>query len=109
MVLTEADILAKLRNARLDVISIYHLVNTETPYPAAIPILIEALSAGVGNSIFKEGVIRALAVKEARGVVAAKLLEAFESPENSEEFLKWAIGNTFEVVATPKEISMLLD
>ncbi|MEO0249525.1 MAG: hypothetical protein ABIN58_08295, partial [candidate division WOR-3 bacterium] len=51
--------------AGLEVSSVWDLVNTSEPYPEAIPVLIKLLSQ-IEEPHMKEGIVRALTVKEAR-------------------------------------------
>ncbi len=99
--------------AYLDVQSVFDLVNTREPYPEAIPTLLCMLSQ-VSEPHIKEGIVRALTVKEARGVAARPLIEEFkkiEVPGKEQEareqgpmvirlwHLKWTIGNALGYVA----------
>ncbi len=92
-----------LRNAGLKVNSVFDLVNSRSSYKEAIPILIELLPT-IDENWIKEGVVRALAVKEAVGEgVSRAMIREFEaispSAPPSEQALKWAIANTLSVVA----------
>ena len=106
IVLREAEdrrAVAALREAGVHVGSVYDLVNTSRPYPEAIPTLIRLLSE-IDEDRIKEGVARALTVKEARGLAAPPLLREFEAippdASQSRQHLKSAIGNALTVVAT---------
>jgi hypothetical protein len=50
----DAKIARKLRGAGVMVESVYDLVNTNVSYPNAIPILLEALKAGIEHAGTKE-------------------------------------------------------
>jgi HEAT repeat protein len=92
---------AALRAAGLQVDSIYDLVNTRSSYTEAIPLLISLLP-GVKESVIKEGVVRALAVKQARPLALAPLIAEYRAiPPDDQKLLnlKWAIGNTLDVIA----------
>lgn len=74
--------------------SVYDLVNTKTPYPEAIPVLISMLPQ-VTHDRIKEGVARALMVREARPVAARPLLREFRevpAENESQRHTKAAIG-----------------
>ena len=90
-----------LQETGLAVESVYDLVNSPRPYPQAIPVLLRLLG-DVEDDRTKEGIVRALGVKEARGVAAPALIEEFKriDPEQtgSRQDLKWAIGNALSVV-----------
>ncbi len=111
----EFDLVKKALRERayIDVDSLSDLVNTNEPYPEAIPVLLELLPQ-VNYPQVKETIVRALTVKEARGVAARPLIEEFkkiEVPGSRAEAveqgvtvlyrweLKWAIGNALGYVA----------
>jgi HEAT repeat protein len=97
----DALVAAALRTAGVDVRSVYDLVNTNEPYPEAIPVLLEYLPK-VRNEIIKAGVARALTVGEARPVAAKPLIReflTFPSETEKQQHTKWAIGNALSVVA----------
>ncbi len=58
----ETPLVAELKAVGVDVESVWDLVNTDTPYPSALPILIRYLEAGDLPDRVLEGVGRALAV-----------------------------------------------
>lgn len=60
----EAPLVGALRGAGFDVDSAWDLVNTSTPYPAALPILLEHLERPYPDRV-REGIARALAVRDA--------------------------------------------
>ncbi len=92
-----------LRGAGVKVDSVFDLVNTRRSYKEAIPMLMELLPT-IQEPWIKEGVVRALAVKEAVGEeVARAMIREFEAIDPSalpvEQGLKWAIANTLSVIA----------
>lgn len=104
-----ADILN--RKLGLGITSVFDLVNSDKSYDNAIPILIDLLPA-VSEPWIKQGVVRALTVKAARGKADDALLREFKSisPDQSElQSLKWAIGNALAVVATPAVASEVIE
>jgi len=109
----EAPLVGELRRAGVRVRTIWDLVNTTSPYPSAIPVLISHLARPYSIDT-KEGIIRALTVKEARGIAAKPLMASFRaapSKTEREKSVKWAIGNALSVVADDsvfKEISALV-
>jgi HEAT repeat protein len=96
-------ITAALNRAGLPVGSVVDLLTWKRTYPqAAISVLVESLSR-IQDKGIKEAIIRALAVKEARGKADKVLISEFyalPSDRNSNDSCKWAIGSTLEVVAT---------
>ena len=61
----EAPLIAELRAAGFEVESAWDLVNTSTPYPKALPILLEHLERSYPDRV-REGIARALAVRDAK-------------------------------------------
>lgn len=61
----EAPVVKALRDAGVEVGSVWDLVNTAKPYPKAIPVLVEQLGEPYSSSV-REGIARALAVRDAR-------------------------------------------
>lgn len=59
----ERPIVADLRGAGVEVESVWDLVNTSAPYPAALPVLMEHLERGGYPERVMESLGRALAVK----------------------------------------------
>lgn len=101
--LDDLRVVQALRQAGVDVSSVYDLVNTKDPYPQAIPVLVSLLHEEMEDHI-KEGVVRALTVKEARGIAARPLIEEFlrnTDYQNPKAYpsLKWAICNALSEVA----------
>src|SRR5262249_38077211 len=71
---------------------------TVDQYRATIPLLIWWLPR-IENFAIKEAVVRLLAVKWARPAALRPLLAEFTKAPMDQMELKWAIGNTFEVIA----------
>lgn len=96
--------IASIINVRagLNITSVFDLVNSKAAYPQAIPALLECLLQACEKWI-KEGIVRALSVKEARGKADFTLVNEFKSisPDDREyQSLKWAIGNALSIVGT---------
>ncbi|AXT61813.1 HEAT repeat domain-containing protein [Aquimarina sp. AD10] len=104
MINDENIIKERLLAVGISINSIYDLVNTKEKYPKAIPILIELLNKKLSfNSNIIEGIVRALAVKEAKGIANKVLFELYEATADDEFILNWAIGNTIHVIVEPKD------
>lgn len=112
--LEDRRVVAALRKAGVEVESIYDLVNSREPYPEAVPVLLQLLP-DVRESVIKEGVVRALTVKEARGIAARPLIVEFKSipPQreeiDGEQLLKWTLGNALSVVADDGVFGEIVD
>jgi hypothetical protein len=93
----ERAIVAELACAGYRVKSVYDLVNTATGYPEAIPILQKHLPLPYDSTI-REGIARALTVKEARGPAGRAILDELkrrggEPPSTA----RWALANALTV------------
>ena len=95
----ETPLLADLVAVGINVESIWDLVNTKSAYPAAIPILSEYLQR-VKHPRLREGIARALTVREARGAGGHVVLtELQRSTEQSPHAVRWALANALTVIA----------
>ena len=78
----EEKIREELSKVRIFVNSIYDLVNTKKPYPEAISVLIDLLEKNdISNRRIREGIVRSLTVKEAKGKANSILIA---------EYLRWS-------------------
>jgi HEAT repeat protein len=102
-----------ISDAGVPVESVYDLVNSDRPYPNAVPVLVRLLENGIEDERVAEGVVRALAVKEAKGVAGPALVSTFRRAPQDRWTYKWAIGNTLYAVADeqviPEIISLVRD
>ena len=95
------DLVRRLRNVGIDVDDVWELVESDEPYPSAIPFLLEALHGSAPADVhFREGVVRALSIKQARPVAAAALVhEMRRQQEHDDVYVLWAFGNALSIVA----------
>lgn len=108
MVVEANKIKSELAKVGITVNDIYDLVNTDKPYPAAVPVLLDLLQEGIEHIGIKEGVIRALAVKEAIGKASPVLLDEYSKIPKDKMFLRWAIGNTIYITITEDDVERIL-
>lgn len=101
----DATIVAALREVGVDVASVYDLVNQ--PSAKAIPVLVRYLPEDLDPKI-KEGIVRALSIKQARPFALRPMIVEFMRV-NIDESLRWAIGNAIEVLATDAVLEELLE
>jgi len=97
----ERPIVRELREVGVAVESVWDLVNTTEPYPEAIPVLVKHLKRP-HHPTTREGIARALTVKEATGLAEAVLIHEFRRAPTgtfNEEVTKWAIGNAISFIA----------
>ncbi len=108
---------AELAEVGVTADSPWDLVNRRSAYPTAIPVLVAWLdkidqTPNLSRPIrekFREGVVRSLAVKEARhSGVAAVLLREFRRPNASID-ARWAVANSLAVVADASVFDELVE
>lgn len=92
----------------------WDLVNTAKPYADAIPALIDWLDrvdleiAPRERARFREGLVRALTVKEARGQAGDALVNEFKRGE-TERGYRWVVANAIEAVADQSVLNDLIE
>ena len=101
-------IVQRLQSHNVEVESVYDLVNSKAPYPQAIPVLIGLLEEGVNHLTQKEGIIRALGVKEAKGPAGPLLIKEFWSLPEEMEILRWVVGNSLRFCSTKDDVSEII-
>lgn len=106
----EEPIIRDLAAVGHEVGSVYDLVNTATSYPAAIPVLLDHLPRPYHPRI-RQGIARALTVKEARGLAGEVLLRELRRSDEDHD-TRWTLANALTVAAERKDaggIRALLD
>ena len=71
--------------------SVWDLVNSTTPYPRAVPVLLEHLGRSYSDKVM-EGIARALAVPEARAGWQQLVAEFEKRSEQDTLGVKWALA-----------------
>ena len=94
----QKELLSDLKNVGLEVKSVWDLVNTGEPYPAAIPVLLKHLRGSYSDRT-KEGIARALAVPEAKHAWDIILEEFDKNPDLTSLGSKWGLGCALSVIA----------
>ena len=105
--MTPQQLLDDLHAAGVEVSDVWDLVNTRRPYPVAIPVLmewVEHLDERVASALegeqLREGLVRALTVREARPAAAPLLVTQMQRYRGKgDSATAWAIGNALAVVA----------
>lgn len=92
-------IVMELRNAGFKVSDLFDLINFRQIDFGYINLLLELLdSEKVTDPIIKDGIIRAVTVRKAKGIAEEKLLEYYQSlkTHKEKELIGWSVGNWFE-------------
>ena len=95
----EKSLIEDLLKKGFNVKSSWDLVNTKLSYKEAIPVLVKHLLKPyhIKN---KEGIIRALAVKEAKGVACRAIVDEYNKTPKDDSNYRWTFGNTMAVIMT---------
>ncbi|HVU27153.1 MAG TPA: hypothetical protein VHG71_05385 [Verrucomicrobiae bacterium] len=91
----DAALTAELREHGVAVSSVYDLVNTSAPYPELYSVLVRHLDIP-HHRVIREGIIRALTIKDAGVAVESALLKHFQSERDS--YLQWVLANALKTV-----------
>lgn len=102
---TEEKLVAELSAIGIHVNSVWDLVNGPNNYKEALPILMKYLQEAE-ESWFKEGVVRAMAVKDFSVATPILIKEFYKAKDES---YKWAIGSTLGTIAPKNSINQLID
>lgn len=102
-----APLVAELRAAGYPVESVYDLVNTRDRYPNAIPILIEHLQRPYPGRI-REGIARALAVREAKFAYPL-LVRLWREEPDEPRTAKQGLAVAVAVTAFPEHLDEVID
>jgi len=107
----EEGLLKELLDVGIEVECVFDLVNTRASYPTAIPVLLKHLQQEHHQKI-REGIIRALTVREARGIAEDILISEFKkAPDRDyvEQLHKWLLANALAEVASEKYKDAILE
>lgn len=110
LVQDELLVAGALASVGINVKSVWDLVNTSVPYPQAIDMLIQLLPV-VRDIRVKEGIVRALTVREAKRRASQALIQEYRTAGFASDVhpLKWAIGNALCEVAGPQDVESILE
>ncbi len=110
MISDQTIIKERLLKKGIQIDSIYDLVNTNEKYPEAIDTLIDLLNKNINfHPKITEGIVRALAIKEAKGRANEILFNLYQKVSKDENLFRWAIGNTINVIVEPKDEERILE
>jgi hypothetical protein len=91
----DAELVAEFRRCGIAVASVYGLVNSAAPYPELYPVLVRHLDVPHHRAI-REGIIRALTVRDASSIAEAPLLRHFYAERDPH--LRWVLANALKTV-----------
>lgn len=94
----EAMLLADLRRVGYRLESVWDFVNSADSYPEAIPVLLDHLRRPYSD-IHREGIARALTVREARGLAGPAMIDLLRDETVTGAQLRWALANALTIVA----------
>jgi len=95
----QQTLIEELNSVGITITSVWDLVNTNKSYKKAIPILIRHLERTY-NTRIKEGIVRALAVKEARGIACRAVIDEYQRTSIEDDHYRWVFGNTMVIIIT---------
>jgi len=100
----ENPIVLDLKSTGLEVSSVWDLVNEKSSYAKAIPVLLSHLKRDYHPKT-KEGIIRALTTREARGIATEEIIEQYDrAPEDTLTNLKWVLANCLTEIADMRSL-----
>jgi len=101
----------ELENAGVNTAKYSSLLAISESYSKAIPVFVEFFKNEEFDSMrTKEMLVRALTVKEAKGIVNEILISEYHKyPEKGFESYRWAIGNTFTAIITKEDEDNIID
>lgn len=106
----EAPIVRDLRTAGYDVESAWDLMSLEVPYPKAIPVLLHHMRKYTEyDHRVREGIARALNVREAAPFLSELLSIYRDDPDESLNGPKGAMGRTVEALAGKKYLEQIIE
>lgn len=104
----QKPLLRDLKEVGIQIETVWDLVNSSASYAPAIPVLIDHLSRPYSDGI-RQGIARALTVKEAKGIAAKVLIEEFsKSPDKKSFGAKWAMGNALTVTGDEESVEDII-
>jgi len=97
------NLVLDLKQIGIKVKSPWDLVNTSIDYKEAIPVLIKHLPKPyhIKN---KEGIIRALTVKEAKGIANKAIIKEYHKAPKDDSYYRWLFGNAMTQIITKDDV-----
>ena len=102
----EERVLNELEKRGLRLNSIWDLVNGPDCPKELIPTLVECLRE-VRHPSVKEGIVRSLTIRAARGIADDALLHEFRNSDD--DLYRWTVGHALRTVLSPKDYRIIID
>ena len=102
------DLSEELRAVGSKYIDPWDMVNTKERYPEAIDILIRHIHNDYHDKN-KEGIFRALTVREAIGKANKELFKEYNKIPKEKDDLRWVIANTFYTIITDEDVDTVIE
>jgi hypothetical protein len=88
----QTELVSELKDKGNSIKTIWDLVHVKTAYPSGtVEILIRHLGMDYHDTI-KEGIVRSLMMKEARGIAVPALIKEYEKTDKEKDDFRWIIG-----------------
>ena len=104
----EAALVSELRERGIIVHSVWDLVNTNTSYRTAIPILAKHLDTR-HHPRTVQGLVRALTTPESQGIAFDQLVKAFVREVDADSELKWLLGAAIAEASTSDDVDKVIE
>ena len=101
-----SGLIRELADVGIHITSVSDLVNTRARYPEAIGPLLKYLPL-VDHPSSKEAFVRALTVREAKGLAVPLLVKEYLAQPRERESLRWAIGNAVNTTITKNDAELI--
>jgi hypothetical protein len=106
----EMSLVLRLREAGLDVVSTFELKQTNEAYPEAVPVLVDYLHSKEIDRDVLDHVLRALTVKEARGIAFEPIYQMYlKDTDTSQSGAKYGMANALQFLAEKKDMSLIIE
>jgi hypothetical protein len=104
----EFNLVSELKEKGNSIISVWDLVNTKATYPVGtVEVLIKHMAIEYHDTI-KEGIVRALMVKEAWGIAVPSLIREYERTAKEKHNFRWIIGCAIGYLMTKEHIDWVI-
>jgi hypothetical protein len=104
----QTELVSELKDKGNSIKTIWDLVHVKTAYPpGTVEVLISHLGMDYHDTI-KEGIVRSLMMKEARGIAVSALIREYEKTPESKFDLRWIIGCAIGGLMTKEHVDWVI-